>query len=893
MYVRLMFVAAALLAWGAPASAQSAPAASQITPCSASQVSSNLPPADSQPLYRCVQIIAHAPGDRITEVEPMVDPRTYAAVLTPAWSMPSQNRWMPYDEAVLQADFWKLWRTEFLEDLWIEVIDEPFENGVMGKHVVFHYEERARVKVVDYVSADDKKLKVDVSKIEEKLREENIAVRLDSFVDEASLRRVIGVIRGLYAEKGFNDATVTTDRAPVVGGAKLIHLTFRIDPGPRVEISEVIFEGNEAFTDAKLRRQMAHNKPNGLLGLFSDATYNESLFPEDAERVGEFYKSNGYASAQIGQPVIETVRLAEDGSRRWIRLRVPVDEGEKFTIGTFDVTGEGKLNLEAVKTLFKINPGDTYSSEKIRKGLDEARKIYGAYGYWQWSFEPDLQPRGIDPNTGQPIGDGPTPPIMDVNIRMEPGEQFFVNRITFTGNSTTHDAVIRRGMRVAEGGVFNAEALKESVRRLNQLGYFRPFEGTEGEMDVSQTPGADDKVDVTLKFEEQNRNQLTFGAGVSQFDGFFGQLSFQTSNFLGRGETVCLSLQKGARATNYQVSFSEPYLFERPITVGADLYSREFIYPLQYTQHSTGTNYVFGFPLANYTRLFMGYSYEQVQVKDINPAYLTPEALRQSLYLADSLLQNQGGKRIVSKVSPSIVFNTVNRPIFPSSGRRMSASFDFAGSALGGNTDYIQSRLEGIWYRPTAARMALGVRAEMQHVLPYGRTNTLPIFEKMFSGGEYTMRGFDLRTVGPRDPQTGVVLGGNKMLTFNAEYYFDIMSQLRVLAFFDAGQVRDIGQPFGWEEDIVMQVSPPPPYLSDVFGSSNILTEPGAIRTEVIGQAMAFKTSTGLEVRFMVPVLNVPFRLIGAYNPSRQNVYNHQFEPTKRFVFRFAVGTTF
>jgi outer membrane protein insertion porin family len=870
------------------------PASAQVAPCAVNETSTNLPPADSAPLYRCAQLMAHTGGDRTTEAESMIDPATYGSLITPGYSLRSQNRWMPYDEAVIQADFWKLWRSEFLEDLWIEVIDEPYENGVMGKHVVFHYEERARVKVVDYVPAgENEKLKVDVSKIESTLRDKDIAVRLDSFVDEASLRKVIGTIRELYAEKGFNDAVITTERAPVVGGSKLIHLTFRIAPGPKVEVAEVVFDGNEAFTDGKLRRQMAHNKPNGFLGLLGDATYQEGKFPEDAERVGEFYKSNGYASAQVGQPVIETIRTAEDGSRRWIRLRIPVDEGLKYTVGNFELTGESKLNLEAIKTLFKIEPGDVYSSEKIREGLTKATEAYGTYGFWQFTYEPDLKPRGIDPATGQPIGDEDPPPIMDIDIKVVPGEQFFVNRITFTGNSTTHDAVIRREMRVAEGGVFNAEALKESVRRLNQLGYFRPFEGEEGEMDVTPTPGTDDKVDVTLKFEEQNRNQLSFGAGVSQFDGFFGQLSFQTSNFLGRGETVGVSLQKGSQARQYQVSFSEPYLFERPITVGADVYSREYIFPLQYTQRSTGTNYVFGFPLTDYTRMFMSYSYEQIQVKDINPAYTTPEVLNASPYLADSLLYNQGGRRTVSKVSPSVVFNTVNRPIFPSAGTRYTASFDVAGSALGGNTDYLQTRLEGIWFIPLSQRTSLGLRAEGQYVRPYGRTTTLPIFEKLFLGGEYSMRGYDLRSVGPRDPETGVLTGGNKMLTLNAEYYFDMFGQVRLVGFFDAGQVRDIGQRFGWWEDITQRFTPPPPFLSDLFGRPGLLTEEGAVRTEVIGRSSAFKTSTGLEVRFMMPVLNVPFRLIGAYNPNRTGVLSHQLVPTKRFTFRFAVGTTF
>ena len=129
-------------------------------------------------------------------------------------------------------------------------------------------------------------------------------------------------------------------------------------------------------------------------------------------------------------------------------------------------------------------------------------------------------------------------------MRMTEGEQYFVNRLTFAGNTTTRDNVIRREVRLLEGAPFNTEALKYSVKRLNQLGYFKPLEEGQG-IDVQKTPGEKNQVDVTLKLEEQNRNQLTFGAGVSQFEGFFGQLSFQTSNFLGRGESLTVSLQVG------------------------------------------------------------------------------------------------------------------------------------------------------------------------------------------------------------------------------------------------------------------------------------------------------------------------------------------------------------
>jgi outer membrane protein insertion porin family len=443
--------------------------------------------------------------------------------------------------------------------------------------------------------------------------------------------------------------------------------------------------------------------------------------------------------------------------------------------------------------------------------------------------------------------------------------------------------------------VYNAEALKDSVRRINQLGYFKPIEQRPGQPDeateVTPTPGTDDQVDIRLKFEEQNRNQITFGAGVSQFDGFFGQLSFQTSNFLGRGETVGISLQKGSQARQYQLSFSEPYLFERPITVGADLFSREYVFPFQYTQRSSGSNWVFGFPVANYMRGFMTYSYEQVEVKDVNPIYLDPAVQNSSPYLVDSLLLNQGGKRVVSKVTPSLVYNTVNQPIFPTDGTRFTLSADVAG--LGGNTSYLQGRAETIFFRRLKGRTSFGVRAEAAYIRPYGSTTTLPIFEKLFSGGEYSVRGYDLRAISPRDSNSGVLIGGNKMINLNAEYYVDLFSQARLVIFYDAGQVRDLGQKFVFKEPITRQIFPNPPVLFDPFISQGVLTVPGAIRSEVIGHASAFKTSTGLEVRFMMPVLNVPFRLIGAYNPQRAGVLDNELRAAKKFTFRFAVGTTF
>ncbi len=205
--------------------------------------------------------------------------------------------------------------------------------------------------------------------------------------------------------------------------------------------------------------------------------------------------------------------------------------------------------------------GDYYNQKEIRKGFQKAQEIYGAGGYMEFTGYPDMKfSDDPDPNAATAPAalaavDTPEaskePPTVDVTLLIQEGKQYFVNRIIFTGNTTTRDNVIRRELRLYENGVFNTEALKYSIKRLNQLGYFKALEGPGKDVNVDKLPNADNKVDVKMKLEEQNRNQLTFGAGVSQFEGFFGQLSFQTANFLGRGESLTVSAQGGQRARNY------------------------------------------------------------------------------------------------------------------------------------------------------------------------------------------------------------------------------------------------------------------------------------------------------------------------------------------------------
>ena len=309
---------------------------------------------------------------------------------------------------------------------------------------------------------------------------------------------------------------------------------------------------------------------------------------------------------------------------------------------------------------------------------------------------------------------------------------------------------------------------------------------------------------------------------------------------------------RGARAKNYQLGFTEPFLFGRPISGGLDLYKRDIHYIGQFTESSVGTSVTAGLAIADFTRMFMSYSYQEVKVKEVNPLLTNSPWVRLNPFFADALLIGRGGVRTISKITPSIRHNTVDHPIFPTTGSSYSTGIELAG--LGGNTSFYKPNVEGVLFFRHTTRTSVGLRAQFQFIAPYAGTEELPIFERLVLGGEYSVRGYDIRSIGPRDPISGIVIGGNKSALFNAEYLVTIAGPVRLVLFYDAGQTRSQRQDFRMDE---------------------------------------FKTSTGAEVRFFMPVLNVPFRLIFAHNPQREGVLDNRLRPAQKNTFRFAVGTTF
>ena len=813
------------------------------------QAPSALPPADSPTLLNLVELRLPTQGN-VSSVER--ETYLYYMEIDEHLTQPSREIWTPYDETleqILLDDFQSLWGTGFLSDLSIEVIDAPFPNGVAGKNVLFLMEERERVRIVTFEGADE----YNRTEIDEALGLSGIELRLDSRIGPGVVRSTEGLLRQMYAEKGYQFAEVSHEITSVAGGPKVVQLAFHIDQGPKVQVADISFIGNDHMSDRSLKRQMKNTKERWLFSFINGrGTYKPMGYEQDADALVAHYRNNGYIEAQVGQPELEYSDVSEDGESRPVRLRIPVSEGGRYRVGAVDFEGEDVLRREVIERMFSdLRPGEYYSEQTVREAFDVAKEAYGANGYYQMTAFPELVPRTEPDSLGRPTRIEEDP-VVDVTLHFQEGEQYFVNRITFVGNNTTHDEVIRREINLVERGVFNTEALKFSVRRLNQLGFFEPLD-EENAIQIEPRPGVENEVNLKLNLTEANLNQLTFGAGASQFDGFFLQLAFQTTNFLGRGESLTLSLQNGERVKNYNIGFTEPYLFGRPITGGINLFRRDIRYINQFTQSSIGVTTSLGVRVGQWSQVFFAYSFEDTLVKELNPLFLDPNFLRFNPFLQDALLVGQGGSRSISKVTPTFLLNTVDHPIFPTTGKKYTIGFELAG--LGGNTRFYKPIAEGIWYLKHAPRLSLGLRVRGEYIAPYGTSEALPIFSLLTMGGDFSLRGFDIRSIGPSDPGgSGLVIGGNKSLLFNAEYLISIAGPVRMVFFYDTGQVADFGQRFATD---------------------------------------LFRTSTGAELRFFMPVLNVPFRLIYAWNPQRGDVLNDRFQPQEGRVFKFAVGTTF
>jgi outer membrane protein insertion porin family len=719
-----------------------------------------------------------------------------------------------YNPDQFRRDFRVLWSTGFFSNIKFEEAE-----GARGKIIKITVEENPVVRSVTYKTGK----KVKEKDIVEKLKEKDQAILPYSYYSAFKVQRIKDTITELLYEKGLLASKIETET--VRQGKNEVDVQIRIEEGPKLRVGEIAFEGDTKIQPSTLEWSLKENRPHSLFNWVAGKdVYKQNKLGEDAEAIKKKYQELGYMEVAVGEPRTEEYdrQSVTFQNQKMVRVIIPVTPGYLYRTGQIKVEGSKALNTKNLMSLVRLKTGEVYSTKDRDKSIDDMGEAFrdGGYVYAQIIPVENLDPKNK---------------IVNITFNINEGEVAYLNRLEFRGNTYTKDKVIRREMIMREGDRFSFSLFKNSILRIKQLGLV----DLEKDPDIKPNPEDPTKMDVQVNVKEMQRNNIQFTAGYSGYEGMFVAFSYSTVNFLGAGETLELGIQQGKLVKNYSFGFSEPYLFDKPITAGFNIYSRRTDYSTYglYKQNMKGIDLTLGTRLFGYWRTSVTYSLQKVAMDYPAGSYY-------------QILYGQYGNYYQSAITPTIWRSTVDSPLTPTRGTSYSASLKFAGQFLGGEVSMLKPTLEFTHYQPILGRgpksHVLGFHAQGIYIAQLG-DSLIPYWEKVFLGGERSIRGYEVYSIGPRD-RNGYMIGGTKSLVFNVEYIIPVGGPLYAIFFYDRGNTVLANDSLNW---------------ADMYSSA------------------------GLEARLFIPALRVPFRLIFAYNNKK--IYPNDSD----FAFRFAVGTTF
>ena len=967
----------------------------------------------------------------------------------------------PYNVEQVERDYQAILALGFFDKTATRVLTEPGPRG--GVNIIFEVRELPVIRDLIFEGLSS----VAESDVLKAFRERRVGVSKESIYDPVKARNAMRVIKELLSAAGHPNATVEERSEEVSATSRAI--TFAVDEGDRVRVVDIQFEGNTAFSDGALRGAMKYVKEAGLITRFkgNDILDREKL-EYDLRLVDNYMRSKGYLQARHGEPRVESVGRRRTGFPilplpflssvdEGLRVTVPIIEGKVYRLGELKVEGNSIFSEDQVRAVIGLNKGDVANGEKISKGLFEnLKKFYGNQGFIEYTAEPvpSFKDNPQNPNEG----------VVDFVITIEEGKQFSLRRLEFIGNTFTRDNVLRREVLINEGDIYHEGYWEYSVIKLNQLGHFNPI---DKDKDVDRRTNEEEAtIDLTLKVSERGRQQISFNGGISGIGGSFFGLEYSTNNLLGRGEVLSFNMAAGNRQRYFQFSFTEPYIKDRPISAGFSLFafSQKFfgegtflsqnltaqqdLFNSQFqltgvdesnlfTRNSYGGSLFASAPLSEFYRKRrftqfsrVGASY-QLSLSSVKDPQSNTDPANENQFIP---VVYEQPNILTSRATLTFSYDTRNASIDPTSGREISVAFALAG--LGGDVRTYQPTLSYTQFMPVRRKKStrpevFGFRIIAGTVGSFATSSTvrnsnslafvdgIPIFERFFLGDEFTIRGYNVRSISPiapldtfittrnvvvaenpsgapeeipglppgaaalgvftgssgnniaQLPRTFTSVGGDTQLLGNFEYRIPVISDvISLAAFADIGTAFNLrsksdqafssnfidDQPFlsgvgaiacpRFDTPTVRGSAPislstlalcnnsrlaVSPFLSLVARDNRIVTQdelvsaqrlgidpttllpPGFQPVFLRGEAQTnsvvklseslfdslgdYRSSLGMEVRVQVPVINVPFRLIFAYNPNaRPNQFIQGFPfffNEKKKVIRFSVGRTF
>ena len=548
-------------------------------------------------------------------------------------------------------------------------------------------------------------------------------------------------IKLLYHEKGFFLAEVDVVSKKSVRNLMNIHI--RIREGEKIEIKNIRFSGNKKFSADDLRDQMETKAETWFSWIDESGIYKKDILKLDMFRLEAYYQDHGYLRARVQEPNINI-----DQKNKEINISISIEEGSRYRVGKITSKPDDTVSADDILKVLQMKSGDVYSLSKVRAGILNISDLYSERGYAYADVNPITK---INENSR----------TVDVSIEVDRGRKVYVGEINVIGNTRTLDNVIRREFRLREGELFDSVKLKRSKQRINNLQFFE-------DVKIDTRRGKEpDLIDITTTVTERATGSVTVGAGFSSTEKLMFNAGISQNNFMGTGRRVVFSTNLSSRRTDFNLSLTDPRIFDTELLGGVDAFNRKTNY-YSYKAKSTGAGFRIGKSLSEHDWAGLNYNFSNTKVSDV---------VTTSSYLKEET-------RVTSRISPTFVRDTRDDFLNPSTGSRHVVRFSLAG--LGG-AKFHKMSYETAHYWPIVGKLVGMLHGEISWADGYG-DESLPIFERYYMGGPKSLRGYTLKNVGPKDV-SGNPLGGNQSLLLNAELQYPFTKGFRGFVFYDRGNL--------------------------------------------------------------------------------------------------------
>ncbi|MBW1870550.1 MAG: outer membrane protein assembly factor BamA [Deltaproteobacteria bacterium] len=732
----------------------------------------------------------------------------------------------PLNPTLVAADIKAIFLLGYFDNVRAEVKGEP------GSEVlVFVVTEKPSIALVDYRGYDE----LDLDKIKEVVDIQPLSV-----LDIGKIKQNAQKIRELYIEKGFYLAEVEYELQKLEKNRTKI--TFVIIERAKVEVERITFGGNEKVPDDELKGFMETREGDFFSWLTSAGTFKQEALKRDLMRINQYYYDHGYINVKVSEPLVEISR-----DRKSLYITISVEEGEQYRFGNMAFSGDlmcndrdllkqieiaidssatglllsrelirelqkrmsdteiarlrlsvlmelekevelriaqgvweedqplrpkgellrervrtellNQLKTEVLKKLLLVEPGEIFHRSKLGMSMFKIQDVYKDRGYAYVEVVPGTN---IDAESR----------IADINFNVQKGSKVFIERIDIRGNAKTRDKVIRRQLRIFEGEYYSGTGLEISRRRVNMLGFFE-------KVDIAEQKGSrPDRIVITVTVKERPTGTFQIGAGFSSVENFIATAQVSQQNLFGRGQTLSLMAQLSSLRQLFSVNFIEPYFLDTSWYFAFRLFNMQVDY-INFLRKATGGDVTLGYEFIDDWRLSVTYTLENVDVSGRG-------GIRHHNLFSDGW---------TSSLRLTVTWDTRDNRLFPTSGHLLQGSAEHASKYTVSENEFTRFSAVGRYYIPIFWGFVIKTNLTLGYLTPGA-----PIFEKYFVGGIYSVRGYEPRSIGPKEEVAGkfddpasalqlINVGGNKQVIANLELEFPIFPQVNIrgVLFLDAG----------------------------------------------------------------------------------------------------------